>query len=55
MYLQNPQAMQQIEAMAIEQAAIDWVIENGKSKSKKVSFKEYMNAPASVRQGVTHS
>ena len=47
MYLGNPQLMEQIEPMVIEQQAIDWIIENGKSKSKKISFKDYMNAPAS--------
>jgi trigger factor len=47
MYLSNPQVMQQIEPMVIEQQAIDWIIENGKSKAKKISFKEYMDAPAS--------
>jgi trigger factor len=47
MYLSNPQVMEQIEPMVIEQQAIDWIIENGKTKSKKISFKEYMNAPAS--------
>jgi trigger factor len=47
MYLGNPQLMEQIEPMVIEQQAIDWIIENGKSKAKKISFKDYMNAPAS--------
>jgi trigger factor len=47
MYLSNPQVLQQIEPMVIEQQAIDWIIENGKSKAKKISFKEYMNTPAS--------
>ncbi len=47
MYMSNPQVMQQIEPMVIEQQAIDWIIANGKTKSKKVSFKEFMNAPAS--------
>ena len=47
MYMGNPQLMQQIEPMVVEQMAIDWLIENGKVKSKKVSFKDYMNAPAS--------
>jgi trigger factor len=47
MYLSNPQVMQQIEPMVIEQQAINWIIENGKSKAKKISFKEYMDAPAS--------
>ncbi len=47
MYLANPQVMQQIEPMVIEQQAVDWIIENGKSKAKKISFKEFMNAPSS--------
>ena len=47
MYLGNPQVMQQIEPMVIEQQAIDWIVEHGKSKTKKISFKDYMNAPAS--------
>jgi trigger factor len=47
MYLGNPQVMEQIEPMVIEQQAIDWIVENGKSKAKKISFKDYMNAPAS--------
>ena len=47
MYLGNPQLMEQVEPMVIEQQAIDWIIEHGKSKAKKISFKDYMNAPAS--------
>jgi len=47
MYMSNPQVMQQIEPMVVEQLAIDWIIENGKTKHKKVSFKDFMNAPAS--------
>lgn len=47
MYLSNPQVMQQIEPMVVEQAAVDWVVENGKTKTKKVSFKEFMNPPGS--------
>ena len=46
-YMNNPQAMQQLEPMVVEQMAIDWLMENGKIKNKKVSFKDYMNAPAS--------
>ena len=42
LYLSNPQIVQQIEPMALEQKAIDWLLENGKVKSRKVSFKEYM-------------
>ena len=47
MYLSNPQVMQQIEPMVIEQQAVNWIIDNGKTKDKKVSFKDFMNAPGS--------
>lgn len=47
MYMSNSQVMQQIEPMVVEQQAINWIIENGKSKDKTVSFKEFMNPPAS--------
>ena len=47
MYMSNPQVMQQVEPMVVEQQAIDWLLENGKVKNKKISFKDYMNAPAS--------
>jgi len=47
MYLNNPQVRQQIEPMVVEQLAIDWLLENGKVKNKKISFKDYMNAPPS--------
>ncbi len=47
MYLSNPQVMQQIEPMVIEQQAIDWILENGKVKAKKISFGEFMDPPAS--------
>jgi trigger factor len=41
-YLSNPQVMQQIEPMVIEDQAIDWIVKNGKQKSKKIGFGEYM-------------
>ncbi len=47
MYMSNPQVMQQIEPMVVEQQAINWIIENGKTKDKKISFKEFMKPPAS--------
>ncbi len=47
MYMGNPQIMQQIEPMVVEQKAIDWLLENGKVKDKKIAFKDYMNAPSS--------
>jgi trigger factor len=47
MYLSNPQVMQQIEPMVVEQMAVNWLLEHGKVKNKKISFKDYMNASAS--------
>ncbi len=46
MYLSNPQVMQQVEPMVVEQMAVDWLLENGKVKARKISFKDYMNAPS---------
>ena len=43
-YMSNPQMVQQIEPMVLEDQAIDWLVENGKVKSKRVSFQEYMNS-----------
>ena len=44
MYMSNPQIVQQIEPMVLEQQAIDWLAENGKVTDNKVSFTDYMNA-----------
>jgi len=44
MYMSNPQFLEQVQPMVIEQASVDWLIDNGKTKSKKVSFTEYMNS-----------
>ena len=43
MYLGNPQVVQQVQPMVLEQQAIDWLLENGKSTTKKVTFSKYMN------------
>jgi trigger factor len=43
MYLGNQQIMQQIQPMVLEQQAFDWLLENGKTSTKKVGFTEYMN------------
>jgi trigger factor len=43
MYMSNPQVVQQVQPMVLEQQAIDWLLENGKTTNKKVSFTEYMN------------
>lgn len=46
MYLANPQAMQQIEPMVLEEQAVEWIVEHGVAKTKKVDFKEYMKPNA---------
>jgi len=43
MYLGNPQIVEQIQPAVLEQQAFDWLLENGKSSTKKVAFTEYMN------------
>ncbi len=43
-YMSNPQIVQQVEPMILEQQAIDWLAENGKSTTKKVAFREYMDS-----------
>jgi len=42
-YMSNPQMVQQIEPMVLEDQAINWLMENGKVTARKVSFAEYMN------------
>jgi trigger factor len=43
-YMSNPQIVQQVEPLALEQMAVDWLVDNGTVKDKKVSFTDYMNA-----------
>ena len=43
-YMGSPQILQQVEPMVLEQKAVDWLMQNGKNKPKKVSFKEYMDS-----------
>ena len=43
-YMSNPQIRQQVEPQALEQMAMDWLLEHGKVKDRTVSFSEYMNA-----------
>jgi trigger factor len=43
MYMGNAQFVQQIQPMVLEQQAIDWLLENGKTSKKKVAFTAYMN------------
>ncbi|MDZ7644072.1 MAG: trigger factor [Woeseiaceae bacterium] len=42
-YLGNPQLMQQLEPLVLEEQAVDLLIENGVEEEKKVGFKDYMN------------
>jgi trigger factor len=44
MYMGNQQVMAQIEPMVLEDQAVDWLIEHGISKTRKVGFQEYMNS-----------
>ena len=44
MYMSNPQIRQQIEPIALEQMAVNWLVENSKVTSKKVTFTKYMAA-----------
>jgi trigger factor len=43
MYMSNPQIVEQIQPMVLEQQAIDWLAENGNATVKKVAFTKYMN------------
>lgn len=44
MYMNNPKLLEQVEPTVLEQLAIDWLAGNGKSKSKQVSFTDYMDS-----------
>lgn len=41
-YLSNPQVMTQMEPIVLEEQAVDWLVEQGKLRTRKVGFKEYM-------------
>jgi len=41
-YLSNPQIMQQLEPIILEEQAVAWIVENGKEKHRKIGFKEFM-------------
>jgi FKBP-type peptidyl-prolyl cis-trans isomerase (trigger factor) len=47
-YMNDPQIMAQFEPMILEEQAVDWLIENGTEKTRKVSFKEFMQPQANV-------
>ena len=44
MYMNNPKLLEQVEPTVLEQLAIDWLAENGKSKSTQASFTDYMDS-----------
>jgi len=44
--MSNPQFISQIEPMVLEDQAVDWIVEHGKEKKKKIDFKEYMQPSA---------
>jgi trigger factor len=44
MYMNTPQVRQQVEPVVLEQMALDWLLEQGKVRSKKAKFKEFMNS-----------
>jgi len=45
-YLQNADAMRQVESLALEDQVVDWVLGHGKVRDTVVSFKELMNFQA---------
>ena len=42
-YMGNQQIMGQIQSMVLEEQAFDMIAKEGKEKSDKISFSEYMN------------
>jgi trigger factor len=44
MYMNNEQVMSQIEPMVLEDQAVEWIIEHGVEKTRKIGFHEYMNS-----------
>jgi trigger factor len=42
-YLQNADAMRQVESLALEDQAVDWVLEHAKVREVKSTFKQLMN------------
>ena len=42
-YMQNAEAMRQVESLALEDQAVDWILEHAKVHEVKSSFKQLMN------------
>jgi trigger factor len=45
-YMQNADAMRQVESLALEDQAVDWILEHAKVQEVKSSFKQLMNFEA---------
>jgi trigger factor len=45
-YMQNADAMRQVESLALEDQAVDWILEHAKVHEVKSSFKQLMNFEA---------
>ena len=44
MYMKSADIRRQIEPAALEQVAVDWLVEHGRSKARSVRFTDYMNS-----------
>jgi trigger factor len=42
-YLQNADAMRQVESLALEDQVVDWILEHAKVQERPSTFKEVMN------------
>lgn len=42
-YMSNPQVMQQLEPLVLEEQAVELLVKNGVEKEKKIGFSDYMN------------
>jgi trigger factor len=42
-YLQNADAMRQVEGLALEDQAVEWILEHAKVNEVRSTFKELMN------------
>jgi len=45
-YMQNAEAMRQVESLALEDQAVDWILAHAKVREVKSTFKELMNFEA---------
>ncbi len=45
-YMQNAEAMRQVESLALEDQAVEWILEHAKAREVKSTFKQLMNFEA---------